>query len=62
MPKDTNAEDLHDVGKGTKSPTTPAFVNPGTPAGFVKLEDLTDPEISKSATEKIRSGLIKDRK
>lgn len=62
MQNDTkNAEDLHNVGQGTKSPTKPEFWNGSNANPMVTLNDLTNPEVSKSATDKLRSSLIKDK-
>lgn len=57
-----NPESLHDTGKGTTSPTTSAWVNPGTPASaLVKESDLMNAAVSPSGTDTLRSGLLKDR-
>jgi len=63
MTKDelNNPEVLHTVGQGTKSPTGPNFVNPGTPSPMASLTDLPVPELNKTGSQKLRANLIKDR-
>jgi hypothetical protein len=55
-----SAESLHDKGKGKGSQTSPDFVNKGTPTKpLAKLEDTTNPEVSKSASQALRDNLSK---
>lgn len=56
----SSAEALHDKGKGTGSQTSADFVNKGTPAkALATLEDTTNPEVSKTASQALRDGLVK---
>lgn len=58
MNSNENPEALHDLAKSKTSPTTPSFVNPGTPASpLVKIEDLENPEVSPAATQMLRDKL-----
>lgn len=61
-PNTKSPETLHEVGKGGKSKMIgDAFVNPGTPATpLATEEDLPNAEVSKSGSQKLRDGLIRD--
>lgn len=55
-----NPEDLHNVGQGSGSKTTPTFVNKGTPEKpLATLASTTNPEVSKAASQALRDGLSK---
>lgn len=54
-----NPESLHQISKSTKSPTGPAFVNPGTPdAALVTREQLANATIN-GGTKQLKDNLIK---
>ena len=51
-----NPEALHSKVASAKK-TTDAFVNPQVPGALLGLTDLKDPQISQSATDKLREKL-----
>lgn len=57
---DNNPEALHDIGQAKGMQTTPAFVNPGTPASaLVSYEQMTQSTIKGVTSESLQANLIK---
>lgn len=61
MKGNESAEALHKKGAGKGQKTDPKFVNKGTSDNpLVKFSDLESPETSKSGSQALKDGLIKE--